>query len=238
MLACISQDRLGQPRYRPASVGQRRTDTVHHSMTGYSGAGIEAERPSGRPNVVQSFDGGVLSDSALSSRPRGRQLNIGGGKSLSSFAEPCRVDRSAANGRSVQSQQLGTEAFNPVPSLRAGVAELATTVRASRKRKGGDNDEEHSHDQHHCGQQNGGHWPDCTPVTSLVAELAGGPAATRQVYPLTHDRSSAKQTSSKGVPDARWPSRALCNQRATRLWGSRTLRRCLNRGFRLQVRTG
>ncbi len=117
--------------------------------------------------MVQPFDGSVLSDPALPSGPRGRQLRIGGGKSLSSFPQPRRVDRSAANRRSVQHQQLGTEAFNPVPSLRAGVVELATTVRASRKRKGGDNDEEHHRDQHDRSQQDGGHWTDSTPATSL-----------------------------------------------------------------------
>ena len=131
MLARISQDRLGQPRHRPAPVGQCRTDGVHHSLTRYPRAGIEAERPSRRPNVVQPLDGSVLSDPALPSGPRGRQLGIGGGKSLSSFPQPRRVDRSAANRRRVQHQQLGTEAFNPVPSLRAGVTKLAITVRAS-----------------------------------------------------------------------------------------------------------
>ena len=119
--------------------------------------------------MVQPFDGSVLSDPALPSGPRGGQLGIGGGKSLSSFPQPRRVDRSAANRRSVQHQQLGTEAFNPVPSLRAGVAELATAVRASRKRKGGDNDEEHHRDQRDRSQQDGGHRTDSTPATSLVA---------------------------------------------------------------------
>ena len=170
-LARISQDRLGQPRHRPAPVGQRRTDGVHHSLTRYPGAGIEAQRPSRRPNVVQPFDGSVLSDPALPSGPRGRQLGIGGGKSLSSFPQPRQVDRSAANRRSVKHQQLGTEAFNPVPSLRAGVAELATAVRASRKRNGGDNDEEHHRDQHDRSQQDGGHRTDSTPATSLMAPL-------------------------------------------------------------------
>ena len=89
-LARISQDRLGQPRHRPAPVGQRRTDGVHHSLTRYPGAGIEAQRPSRRPNVVQPFDGSVLSDPALPSGPRGRQLGIGSGKSLSSFPSPAR----------------------------------------------------------------------------------------------------------------------------------------------------
>jgi hypothetical protein len=119
--------------------------------------------------VVQPFDGSVLYDPALPSGRCGRQLGIGGGKSLSGFPQPRRVDRSAANRRSVQHQQLGTEAFNPVPSLRAGVAELATAVPASRKRKGGDNDEEHHRDQHDRSQQNGGHRTDSTPATSLVA---------------------------------------------------------------------
>ena len=175
-LARLRQDRLGQPRHRPAPVGQRRTDDVHHSLTRYPRAEIEAQRPSRGPNVVQPFDGGVLRDPALPSGPRGRQLSIGGGKSLSSFPKPCRVDRSAANRRSVQHKQLGTEAFNPVPSLRAGVAELATAVRASRKRKGGDNDEEHHRDQHDRSQQDGGHRTDSTPATSLVAGLASADA--------------------------------------------------------------
>jgi len=175
MLARISQKRLGQPRHRPAPIGQRRTDCVHHSLTRYPGAGIKAQRPSRGPNVVQPFDGSVLSDPALPSGPRGRELGIGGGKSLSSFPQPRRVDRSAANRRSVQHQQLGTEAFNPVPSLRAGVTKLATTVRASRKRKGGDKDEEHHRDQHDRSQQDSGHRTDSTPATSLVAELQTGP---------------------------------------------------------------
>ena len=118
---------------------------------------------------MQPLDGSVLSDPALPSGPRGRQLGIGGGKSLGSFPQSRRVDRSAANRRSVQRQQLGTEAFNPVPSLRAGVAELATAVRASRKRNGGDNDEKHHRDQHDRSQQDGGHRTDSTPATSLVA---------------------------------------------------------------------
>ena len=176
MLTRISQDRLGPPRHRPAPIGQRRTDGVHHSLTRYPGAGIKAQRPSRRPNVVQPFDGSVLSDPALPSGPRSRELGIGGGKSLSSFPQPRRVDRSAANRRSVQHQQLGTEAFNPMPSLRAGVTELATTVRASRKRKGGDNDEEHHRDQRDRSQQDGGHRTDSTPATSLVAELASADA--------------------------------------------------------------
>jgi len=166
-LASISQDRLGQPRHRPAPVGQRHTDGVHHSLTRYPGAGIEAQRPSRRPNVVQPFNGSVLSDPALPSGPRGSQLGIGGGESLSSFPQPRRVDRSTADRRSVQHQQLGTEAFNPVPSLRAGVAELATAVRASGKRKGGDNDEEHHRDQRDRSQQDSGHRTDSTPATSL-----------------------------------------------------------------------
>ena len=184
-LARISQDRLGQPRHRPAPVGQRRTDGVHYPLARYPGAGIEAERPSRRPNVVQPFDGGVLSDPALPSGPRGRQLGIGGGKSLSSFPQPRRVDRSVANRRSVQHQQLGTEAFNPVPSLRAGVAELATAVRASRKRKGGDNDEEHHRDQHDRSQQDGGHRTDSTPATSLVAG--------RRCTPCRHGRRPLRE---------------------------------------------
>ena len=174
-LARISQDRLGQPRHRPAPVDQRRTDGVHHSLTRYPGAGIEAQQPSRRPNVVQPFDGSVLSDPALPSGPRGRQLGIGGGKSLSSFPQPRQVDPSAANRRSVKHEQLGTEAFNPMPSLRAGVAELATAVRAGRKRNGGDNDEEHHRDQHDRSQQDGGHRTDSTPATSLMARsLARG----------------------------------------------------------------
>ena len=180
-LARISQDRHGQPRHRPAPVGQRRADGVHHSPTRRPGAGIEAERPPRRPNVVQPLDGSVLSDPALPSGPRGRQLGIGGGKSLSSFPQPRRVDRSAANRRSVQHQQLGTEAFNPMPSLRAGVTELATTVRASRKRKGGDNDEEHHRDQRDRSQQDGGHRTDSTPATSLVA----GPASADAQHAAT-----------------------------------------------------
>ena len=181
MLTRISQDRLGPPRHRPAPIGQRRTDGVHHSLTRYPGAGIKAQRPSRRPNVVQPFDGSVLSDPALPSGPRSRELGIGGGKSLSSFPQPRRVDRSAANRRSVQHQQLGTEAFNPVPSLRAGVTELATTVRASRKRKGGDNDEEHHRDQRDRSQQDGGHRTDSTPATSLVA----GPASADAQHAAT-----------------------------------------------------
>ncbi len=58
-----------------------------------------------------------------------------------------------------------------MPSLRAGVTELATAVRASRKRNGGDNNEEHHRDQHDRSQQDGGHRTDSTPATSLMAPL-------------------------------------------------------------------
>lgn len=187
-LARISQDRLGQPRHRPVPVGQRRTNGVRHSLTRYPGAGIEAHREPRRPNVVQPFDSSVLSDPALPSGPRGRQLGICGGESLSSFPQPRRADRSAANRHRVQHQQLGTETFNPVPSLRAGVAELATAERASRKRNGRDNDEKHHRDQHDRNQQDGRHRTESTPASSPVARLpiqdqAGDPAPASSASP-------------------------------------------------------
>ena len=184
----------------PSANAARMVSTT--TLTRYPGAGIKAQRPSRRPNVVQPFDGSVLSDPALPSGPRSRELGIGGGKSLSSFPQPRRVDRSAANRRSVQHQQLGTEAFNPVPSLRTGVTKLATTVRASRKRKGGDDDEEHHRDQHDRSQQDGGHRTDSTPANSLVAEPA---SAMHNMSPRPSTTPGMRGTASVGVNGAARP---------------------------------
>jgi hypothetical protein len=67
--------------------------------------------------VVQAFDGSVLSDAALSARPRGPQLGTGGGKSLSSFGQSRGGDCSRPDGRADQHQQLAAETFNPMPTV-------------------------------------------------------------------------------------------------------------------------
>jgi hypothetical protein len=58
-----------------------------------------------------------------------------------------------------------------MPSLRAGVVKLATTVSARGKRKAGDNNDEHHRDQQDRRQQNGGHRIDSTPDTTVVTGL-------------------------------------------------------------------
>jgi hypothetical protein len=125
--------------------------------------------------VVQAFDSSVLSDAALPAGPRGPQLGTGGGKSLGSFRQPRRADRSAPDRRTVEHQQLAAETFNPMPSLCAGVIKLATMVSARRERESGDDNDEHHRNQQHRSQQNGGHRIDSTRVSStdVIIEVSG-----------------------------------------------------------------
>jgi hypothetical protein len=116
--------------------------------------------------VVQAFNGSVLSDPALPAGPRATQLGTGGGKSLSGFRQSRGADRTRPDRSAVKHQQLATEAFNPMPSLRAGIVKLATTVSARRKRQGGSNNDEHHGDQQDRSQQHGGHRINSTPETS------------------------------------------------------------------------
>jgi hypothetical protein len=162
-IARIVEYRVDQPRGLAAPVGQCGTYGGCQALTGDPGAGVEAERPSRRPDVVQTFTGSVLSDAALPAGPRGPQLGTGGGETLGSFGQARGADCSAPDRRTVEHQQLAAETFDPVPSLCAGVVKLATLVGARCKRKGGDDNDEHHRDQQHRSQQNGGHRTDSTP---------------------------------------------------------------------------
>jgi hypothetical protein len=164
--ARIGEHHVDQPRRLPATVGQRGTEGGSHASTGDPRAGIEAERPARRPDVVQAFDSSVLSDAALPAGPRGPQLGTGGGEPLGCFRQPRGADCSAPDRRTVEHQQLAAEPFNPMPSLGAGVLKLATMGGAHREREGGDDNDEHHRNQEHRSQQNGGHRVDSTPVSS------------------------------------------------------------------------
>jgi len=115
---------------------------------------------------VQAFDGGAFSDTALLAGPRGTQFGTGGGESLCRFRECRGAGRSRSDRRGVQHQQFTAEAFNPVPSLRACIVELATAVRTRRKRKKGDTNDEDDRDKQDRSQQDCGHRIDGTPEIS------------------------------------------------------------------------
>ena len=149
-------------------------------MARYPRPRIEAERPSGDPDVVQAFHGGALSDAALPAGPCSTQFGTGGGESLSRFRESRGAGCSGSDHRGVQHQQLAAEALDPVPSLRAGIVEPPTAERPRRKRKGGDNDDEHHRDQQDRSQQDGGHRIDRTPETAAAAGLAGMTGSIRR----------------------------------------------------------
>ena len=164
-VAHIDDDRVDQPRHRQGPVSQRGTYRASDAVAGYPRPGIEAERPSCDPDVVQAFHGSALSDTALPAGPRDTQFGTGGGEPLCSFRESRGADCSRSDRRGVQHQQLPAEAFDPMPGLRASIVELATVVRARRERKGGDNNDEHHRDQGDRSQQDGGHRIDGTPDT-------------------------------------------------------------------------
>jgi hypothetical protein len=122
--------------------------------------------------VVQALHGGALSDPALSAGSCDTQFGTGGGESLCSFRESLGANCSTSDRRGVQHQQLAAEAFDPMPSLRTGVVKLATAVRAHRKRKGADNNDEHHRDQHDRSQQDCGHRFDGTPEATAAGGLS------------------------------------------------------------------
>ena len=179
-VAHIGDDRVDQPRRRPGPVGQRGTERACDLVAGYPRPGIEAERPSGDPDVVQAFHRGALSDAALPAGPCGTQFGTGGGESLSSFRESRGAECSRSDHRGVQHQQLAAEALDPVPSLRPGIVKPATAERPRRKREGRDNDDEHHRDQQDRSQQDGGHRIDRTPETAVAAGLAAMKGASRR----------------------------------------------------------
>ena len=109
-----------------------------------------------------------------SSRPPGGSaakdaaLGTGSGESLGSFGQSHRASRREPGSRPIEHQQLAAQPFNPVPCLRAGVVETAATVRARRKRKGDDDNDEHHREQHHRGHQHSGHRLDGTRETAVA----------------------------------------------------------------------
>ena len=162
-VAHINDDCVYHPRHQHGPVSQRGAYRAPDAVAGYPRPGIEAERPSCDPDVVQAFHGGAFSDTALPAGPRDTQFGTGGGESLCSFRESRGANCSRSDRRGIQHQQLAAEAFNPVPSLRASIVKLATAVRARSKREGGDNNDEHHRDKQDRSQQDGGHRLDSTP---------------------------------------------------------------------------
>ncbi|MEN3267677.1 MAG: hypothetical protein V7646_4571 [Pseudonocardia sp.] len=107
--------------------------------------------------MVQAFDGRFLRNAALSGGPSGPQLGTGSGESLGSFGQSRGASRREPDSRPVEHQQLAAQPFNPVPCLRADVVETAPTVRARRKHKRGDDNDEYHRDQHHRSHQHSRH---------------------------------------------------------------------------------
>ena len=87
-------------------------------------------------------------------------------------ASPAAASRPDSGSGPVEHEQLTAQPFDPVPSLRTGVVELAATVRASRERDGGDDNNEHHRDQHHRGHQHCGHVLDGTRGTAVAVGFA------------------------------------------------------------------
>ena len=100
-----------------------------------------------------------------------------------------------------------------MPSLRAGVVELATTVSARRKRKGGDNSDEHHRDQRDRRQQNGSHRIDSTsshlparrsaPARPEAGTRAARSGRSRWAAPTTRSalRARARTEDARGLAD-------------------------------------
>ncbi len=171
--AGLGENVVDQLRDGPVTVLKGCAQDAADALTGDPRAGIEAERPARGPDVVQAFDGRVLRDPALSRGPRARELGTGSGESLGSFGRSRSTSRPEAGSGPVDDEKLAAQPFNPMPGLRAGVVELAATVRASREREGGDDNDEHHRDQHHRGHQYCGHGLDGTRQSAVGVGLAG-----------------------------------------------------------------